>query len=172
MREFRLLLQKLRSVLTQEEISGIWIGELAFLDAMAAKDIRNKGNQIDGRKVSEANYDLKTSKKINKTLKSSQFIQNPMRSAILSYVATEDTTLYEFDHEELIELLSTSIDLRSSITRCMTAAVVSKVVNLYISKVDADKPMWQSFLEQNWKLGISNVDSAKITSVDDLEIEP
>jgi hypothetical protein len=45
-------------------------------------------------------------------------------------------------------------------------------VNLYISKVDADKPMWQSFLEQNWKLGISNVDSAKITSVDDLEIEP
>lgn len=160
---------------TQSQIggdSGIWIGELAFLDAMAAKDIRNKANQIDDRKVSEADYDLNTSKKINKTLKSSQCTQNPMRSAILSYVATEDTTLYEFDHEELIELLSTSIDLRSSITRCMTAAVVSKVVNLYISKVDADKPMWQSFLEQNWKLGISNVDSTKITSVNDLEIEP
>jgi hypothetical protein len=43
----------------------------------------------------------------------------------------------------------------------MTAAVVSKVVNLYISKVDADKPIWQTFLEQHWKSGISDVDAVK-----------
>jgi hypothetical protein len=54
----------------------------------------------------------------------------------------------------------------------MTAAVVSKVVNLYISKVDADKPIWQSFLEQNWKSGISDVDNAKTTVVDGLGLEP
>lgn len=154
--------------------SGVWIGELAFLDAMAAEDTEHKGKETDLRKDVEANSDFKQSKKMNETriLKSTQHTQRPMRLAILSYVATEDTTVYEFDHQELIALLSTSVDLRSSITRCMTAAVVSKVVNLYISKVDADKPIWQSFLEQTWKSGISDVDNAKTTVVDGIGLEP
>jgi CRP-like cAMP-binding protein len=154
--------------------SGVWIGELAFLDAMAAEDTKHKGNETNLRKDVEADSDVKQSKVMNEThiLKLTQNTQRPMRLAILSYVATEDTTVYEFDHQELIELLSTSVDLRSSITRCMTAAVVSKVVNLYISKVDADKPIWQSFLEQNWKSGISDVDNAKTTVVDGLGLEP
>jgi CRP-like cAMP-binding protein len=162
---------------TQTQIggdSGLWIGELAFLDAMAVKDIAQKVEDTDLRLENGRINDFKPSKDMNKphVLKSTQYAQSPIRSAILSYVATEDTTVYEFDHEQLIDLLSTSADLRSSMTRCMTAAVVSKVVNLYTSKVDADKPIWQTFLEQHWKSGISDVDAVKTKVVDGQGLEP
>ena len=40
----------------------------------------------------------------------------------------------------------------------MTSAVVSKVINLYFSKMDADRPLWQKWLEDNWKTGVKDVD--------------
>lgn len=158
--------------------SGVWIGELAFLDAIAAKDTQRSHPTIHASD-SALNHSSQASDKSIQTLKKGEaedVIQtNPIRKAILSFIATEDTTVYEFDHEELSSLLSTSADLRSSITRCMTAAVVSKVVNMYMSKVDADKPIWQKFLEENWRSGISDVDNQggiKVKVIDGQGLEP
>eukprot|EP00557_Chaetoceros_sp_GSL56_P005927 CAMPEP_0176488348 /NCGR_PEP_ID=MMETSP0200_2-20121128/6656_1 /TAXON_ID=947934 /ORGANISM="Chaetoceros sp., Strain GSL56" /LENGTH=510 /DNA_ID=CAMNT_0017885315 /DNA_START=269 /DNA_END=1801 /DNA_ORIENTATION=+ len=73
------------------------------------------------------------------------------KNSILTYIATEDSILYEWDFEELADLMKTSADMRSAVTRSMTAAVVGKVVNLYISKADADKPVWKKWLFDNWQ---------------------
>lgn len=73
------------------------------------------------------------------------------KNSILTYIATQDSILYEWDFEELADLMKTSADMRSAVTRSMTAAVVGKVVNLYLSKADADKPMWKKWLLDNWQ---------------------
>jgi len=57
-----------------------------------------------------------------------------INKALLTYLANQDSTLIKWDFEELAELLSTSTELRLAVTRAMTAAVVNKVVNLYVSK--------------------------------------
>jgi hypothetical protein len=61
--------------------------------------------------------------------------QNQLGQALLTYVANEDkTTIYKWNFEELINLLqNSSPELRQAVTRAMTAAVVNKVVNLYVS---------------------------------------
>jgi hypothetical protein len=48
--------------------------------------------------------------------------------------------------------------MRAAFTRAMTAAVVGKVVNLYLSKVDAEKPIWQRWLEDNRQGGVTDVE--------------
>ena len=58
--------------------------------------------------------------------------------ALLTYIASQDSTLIKWESEQLAELLSTSTELRLAVTRAMTAAVVNKVVNLYISKQHDD----------------------------------
>jgi len=51
--------------------------------------------------------------------------------SVLTYTATEDTLVLKWSHEDLAELLNSSVEFRSNVVRAMTAAVVGKVVNLY-----------------------------------------
>ena len=145
--------------------SGAWIGELSFLNVLAAKDIK-KTTPIKPQPVIKVPTDEEDA--VKKVVDSIDPIQvqdsasapneaaKPVKTAILSYIATEDSTVYEFEHEKLTKVLQDSADMRAAVTRVMTAAVVGKVVNLYVSKVDADKSLWQKWLEDNWQTGVSD----------------
>ena len=60
---------------------------------------------------------------------------NPTRipkQYILTYTARQDSTLvFEWEFEDLAKLLTTSTELRSAVSRAMTAAVIGKVLNFY-----------------------------------------
>jgi CRP-like cAMP-binding protein len=73
-------------------------------------------------------------------------------TSILTYIATQDSNVYSWDYEELSSLLDTSFDLRSAVTRAMTAALVGKVVNLYISNSDHEKHSldWIQWVKDYW----------------------
>jgi len=68
--------------------------------------------------------------------------------ALLTYMATQDSIIYKWNFDELADLLNTSAELRLAITRAMTAAVVHKVVNLYVSKQDdeSDRSLWTRWM--------------------------
>jgi len=51
--------------------------------------------------------------------------------SFLTYTAKEDSIILEWSHEDLLELLTSSVEFHSNVTRAMTAAVMGKVVNLY-----------------------------------------
>ena len=96
------------------------------------------------------NHDRKTpQQQISSALSS----QNPTHKingrAILSYIAVQDSVIYKWDFEELANLLKTSAELRVAVTRAMTAAVVNKVVNLYLSKQDTDSEpgLWKRWMQ-------------------------
>jgi CRP-like cAMP-binding protein len=171
--------------------SGAWIGELAFLDYLAAKDT-NKAKKTPKKVTSLGGKESVVLAKDDSTSTSTQshegtpgqvannaatgtttttnIINNKLmpslgdhgrvvtKKAILTYIATEDTTVYSFDHDALCELLESSTELRAALTRAMTAAVVGKVVNMYLSKLDADKPLWQKWLEDNWLTAVKEAD--------------
>jgi len=161
--------------------SGAWIGELAFLDVLAAKDVKipqktipttipAQTQEVTHASVKEEDLTNKSQPVIasDPPMDSHSKAQSQARAAtkkaILTYVATEETIVYAFDHKEMCELLSSSADMRVAITRAMTAAVVQKVVNMYLSKVDAEKPMWQRWLEDNWQGGVKDMDKDSGTS--------
>jgi CRP-like cAMP-binding protein len=136
--------------------SGAWIGELRFLDKLAMKDVKKRKIYKPPPPTVEVEGTDATSKSKEITLAPTATTPQPdvevrppsaTKKAILTYVATEDSTVYVFDNQELYKLLGTSNELRSAVTRAMTAAVVGKVVNLYLSKVDAEKSFWQKWLE-------------------------
>ena len=166
-----------KSSLKQNEAgnSGAWIGELAFLDVLAAKDVKIPQKTIpttipmQTQEVTQASAKEKDFTNKSQPVVASNPPMDPhskaqsqaragTKKAILTYVATEETIVYAFDHKEMCELLSSSADMRAAITRAMTAAVVQKVVNMYLSKVDAEKPMWQKWLEDNWNSGVKDMD--------------
>ena len=146
--------------------SGAWIGELAFLDILAAKDIK-KPTPATPQTHTHVKEEGSTDKiqsiaapasNSNPPLVSQPQARTATQKSILTYIATEDTTVYSFDHKELCILLNSSADLRAAFTRAMTAAVVGKVVNLYLSKVDAEKPMWQRWLGDNWQSAVTDIE--------------
>ena len=54
--------------------------------------------------------------------------------ALYSIVAKDDCRLLQWSHEEMEELLAKSTDLRASMTRAMTQAIVGKTINFIVSK--------------------------------------
>lgn len=155
--------------------AGAWVGELAFLDYLSERDQRGGilsaqsspsssppsllVQDIKGHK-SPMVFPLATAAASVLEVGGAALLddkkQDPAakpprntavtKNSILTYIATEDSILYEWDFEELSGLMKTSADMRSAVTRSMTAAVVGKVVNFYISKADSDKPVWKKWL--------------------------
>eukprot|EP00547_Thalassionema_nitzschioides_P003761 CAMPEP_0194219242 /NCGR_PEP_ID=MMETSP0156-20130528/25481_1 /TAXON_ID=33649 /ORGANISM="Thalassionema nitzschioides, Strain L26-B" /LENGTH=392 /DNA_ID=CAMNT_0038948831 /DNA_START=52 /DNA_END=1227 /DNA_ORIENTATION=- len=120
--------------------AGAWVGELAFFDYLSndgstKTSVPNPSILLSSKDV-VACEDNEIKK--NAPIKKASVVQN----ALLTIIAAQDTELYQWDFQELADLLKTSADLRASVTRTMTAAVVGKVVNLYISRTDADSSMW------------------------------
>lgn len=143
--------------------SGAWIGELAFLEKFSnskfewrtdgpspTPSIQNTVNSKE--KVLKPNNLQELEKDDNKNLRRKNLEQHhrtesspiiepkAARIAILSYTASQESVVLEWKHEDLAEILNSSVDMRASMTRAMTAAVVGKVVNLYTSKPTVQKP--------------------------------
>lgn len=98
--------------------SGAWIGEMAFLDRL---------------------WELEQGKTPESAKKKAEI-------AIYTIVCDEDCTVLSWSHEDMAELMGTSTDLRSALTRAMTSALVGKVVNLTISRTQKGMPRWSSWL--------------------------
>jgi hypothetical protein len=133
--------------------------------AMAAKnnDRDNVSGGGNGNKHVHTNNNSTTAK--TATIQQDKVRDAATKASILTYIATEESILYAWDHEELASLMETSSDLRSATTRAMTAAVVGKVVNMYTSKVDADDtPSWKKWMQTYGGGGISPSTSNITTS--------
>jgi len=134
--------------------SGAWIGELAFLEKFSnlggspSSSIQTNINLIEGAMKPNQSAELdkqgnsdKNNHEKHHTNDPSSIIQpKATRIALLSYTASQDSVVLEWTHEDLAEILNSSGDIRSSLTRAMTAAVVGKVVNLYTSKAVMTEP--------------------------------
>lgn len=101
--------------------SGAWIGEMALLDRLWELE---QGKTTESPRKAEA--------------------------AIYTIVCDEDCTVLSWSHEDMAELMGSSTDLRSALTRAMTSALVGKVVNLTISRTQRGMPMWSSWLS-DWR---------------------
>mmetsp|Transcript_12599 Transcript_12599/g.25201 ORF Transcript_12599/g.25201 Transcript_12599/m.25201 type:complete len:460 (+) Transcript_12599:119-1498(+) len=105
--------------------SGAWIGEIHFLEWLGRKVNTNKVAQKkgDGGKV-DPTPGAKANGKDDR--------DQPLRSANFSYSANEPTSLLIWSFDDLAEIVGSSTDMRSALTRAMTAAIVGKVVNLTV----------------------------------------
>ncbi len=110
--------------------SGAWIGEMAFLDRLW---------ELEQKKTAES-----SKKKAEATM--------------YTIVCDEDCTVLSWSHEDMAELMGSSTDLRSALTRAMTSALVGKVVNLTISRTQKGMPRWSSWLS-DW----TSNDGAKVS---------
>jgi hypothetical protein len=99
--------------------SGAWVGEMAFLDYYWHKEQR-------------------------KIVKSAPKVY-VAKDALYTIVAATDCVVLRWSHEDLEELMGTSNDLRSALTRAMTSSLVSKVVNMTVSK-SKQMPTWSHWL--------------------------
>jgi len=121
--------------------SGAWIGELAFLEKFSNSTFEWR---IDGPSPIPSIQNTVNSKEGVLKPSHSQELEKDnnenQRRAILSYTASQDSVVLEWTHEDLAEILNSTSDMRASMTRAMTAAVVGKVVNLYTSKPKVEEP--------------------------------
>lgn len=87
-------------------------------------------------------------------------------ASILTYIATQDSKIYSWDYEDLATLLDTSSDLRSAVTRAMTAALVGKVVNLYISNSDHERQSsdWIQWVKDYWYASTGDIVKVNIVN--------
>ena len=128
--------------------SGAWIGEMAFLDSFWEKEhakLKLTKKKTEDPEKENATDEQQSSTKVDLT------------KAILTIVTTEDTTMMRWKHDDMAELMNTSGDLRSALTRAMTSALVGKVVNLTISRSNNRLPNWSTWLA-DW----SRNDGAKV----------
>jgi CRP-like cAMP-binding protein len=129
--------------------AGAWIGETAFLDWFwnREKNIKKKtsaGDKKDGVHDEEEFDD------------DEEDVVPPESTtglAIHTIVAnTDDCELLCWKHSDLEALMHKSADLRSALTRSMTAAIVGKVINLTVSRSERTLPTWSTWLD-DWKQG-------------------
>ena len=111
--------------------SGAWVGEMGFLNSFWEKEqLKLK------RKTEDSGEDV--TKGITKGI------------AIYTIVADEDCTVMSWSHDDMAELMESSNDMRSALTRAMTSALVGKVVNLSVSRTSTGLPRLTDWLS-DWK---------------------
>ena len=129
--------------------AGAWIGETAFLDWFwnREKNIKTRasaGDQKDGGH-DEDEFDDDEEDVVPP--------ESTTGLAIHTIVAnTDDCELLCWKHSDLEALMHKSADLRSALTRSMTAAIVGKVTNLTVSRSERTLPTWSTWLD-DWKQG-------------------
>ena len=122
--------------------SGAWVGEMAFLDQFWDKEQNNSNSNKAKNSVQETN-----SGEVPGTPK---LPRKKRENAIYSIVAAEDCTVMRWNFEDMENLMASSTDLRASMTRAMTSALVGKVVNLTISRTTRGLPNWSAWLS-DWR---------------------
>ena len=106
--------------------SGAWVGEMAFLEAYGLKE------------------KAKVSAKTEETPP-----PPPSANSLYTIVAAEDCVVYRWSHDDMETLMAKSTDMRSAMTRAMTAAIVGKVINFTVSR-SARMPTWSTWLD-DWR---------------------
>lgn len=136
--------------------AGAWVGELAFFDYLS--NYGSTETSLPKPSILLSSKDVVACQE-GEIEKSAQSKKTPaVQNAILTIITAKDTELYEWDFKELADLLKTSSDLRTSVTRAMTAAVVGKVVNLYISRAGAEESsIWKKLSTWQYSQGTRDV---------------
>jgi CRP-like cAMP-binding protein len=121
--------------------SGAWIGEMAFLESYWEKEQKKIKTPVEEPSEGE-------SSKAGAPMKIKKASQGPRAlQALYTIVATEDCRLLAWSHEDMEALMSRSIDMRGSLTRAMTAAIVGKVINFTVSRKTTSLPTWSAWLD-------------------------
>eukprot|EP00977_Amphora_coffeiformis_P020391 scaffold8204_cov177-Amphora_coffeaeformis.AAC.9 len=110
--------------------SGAWVGEMAFFEmAWSQGDGKNKSE-----KKQETDDEAVPSGAEGEGVQAPK-APSPTERAMYTIVALEDnTTVFAWTHADMEALMKKSIDMRTALTRAMTAAIVSKVVGFTISR--------------------------------------
>jgi CRP-like cAMP-binding protein len=128
--------------------SGAWAGEMAFLKQFWEKE---QGKLPHPAVVAADDDDDKTTEEDNKNDKRSKARRKSrgesLETAFYTVLAAEDCTVMSWSHEDMEELMESSVDIRSALTRAMSSALVGKVVNLTISRGQHDKVPWLAWLK-------------------------
>lgn len=155
--------------------SGAWAGEMAFLKQFWEKEQKsiiphNEEDTVAIKDEEGDNNNDKTTMSIDSkvTTKSPSPARRPtgllasrFEIYLYSIIAAEDCTIMSWSHEEMEELMKSSTDLRSALTRAMSSALVGKVVNLTISRAHNTKVPWSVWLK-DW-----NGSSVEVADTDD-----
>ena len=138
--------------------AGAWIGETAFLDWFWNKEKNAKKSALHKNDQKE---DEEDDEEIDDDEEDVAPPASTVGLAIHTIVAnTDDCELLCWKHSDLDVLMSKSADLRSALTRSMTAAIVGKVINLTVSRSVGSLPTWSTWLD-DWK----GTDAARINVV-------
>jgi len=139
--------------------AGAWIGETAFLDWFWNREKKiKKSAQGNAQKEEEDHED---NEEMDDEDEDDVPAEATMGLAIHTIVAnTDDCELLCWTHSDLDALMHKSADLRSALTRSMTAAIVGKVINLTVSRSVGTLPTWSTWLD-DWK----HSDAARVNVV-------
>ena len=113
--------------------SGAWVGEMAFFEQDWHKH-DGDGESIETTKGGKPSV-----------------VRRKTERAMYTIVALEDdTTVLAWSHQDMQALLERSGDMRAAMTRCMTSAIVSKVVRFTDSKKAASAAPTVTWLGSLW----------------------
>lgn len=150
---------------------GAWVGEMAFLEQYWLKEKRHAPAEV----VSSEAASSITRRPFGRRRRL------PAERAMYTICAVQDnTTVLAWKHSEMEALMAKSSDLRETLTRAMTAAIVGKVVAFTASKKaaqQANQRWWErwGFLPQRRQSSDRTADvfpPPPITWVEDEEDEP
>lgn len=140
--------------------AGAWIGETAFLDWFWNKEKKIKKRALHGSNQKDDD-DNEDDEEIDDDEEDVVPPASTVGLAIHTIVAnTDDCELLCWKHSDLDALMHKSADLRSALTRSMTAAIVGKVINLTVSRSVGSLPTWSTWLD-DWK----GTDAARVNVV-------
>ena len=141
--------------------SGAWIGEVPFLEKFWKKEQLQRRHTkspvefLSKRRddVEEANDEADMDDE-EEDFDIDGYYGGRDGRALYTIVCTEDATLRKWKHGDLEDVLKLSTDMRSAMTRALTAGVVGKVVNFTISRGrerelgEGGSPTWSSWLQE------------------------
>jgi len=136
--------------------SGAWAGEMAFLKQFWEKEQKSIIHHNDEDTVATKDEEGESPP--------TGSLASRFEIYLYSIIAAEDCTIMSWSHEEMEELMKSSTDLRSALTRAMSSALVGKVVNLTISRAHNTKVPWSAWLK-DWKSNDGS--SVEIADTDD-----
>lgn len=111
----------------------------------SARRVRNLDATNDGAEAKAALPRKRSSGKRRAALNRSSAMSSGR--SMYTIVAREDTVLMRWKHQDMEDIMATSIDMRGALTRAMTAAIVGKVINFTVSRRSTSKQdAWTSWL--------------------------
>jgi len=119
-------------------------GEIAAPAVAAASDAA--GGKVDDKSSAVSIQQKKTFVGSSKLASAS----SKMEKSLYTIVAADDCTILRWSHGTMEQLMARSTDMRSAMTRAMTAAVVGKVIHFTVSRSQALPTTWSTWLD-DWK---------------------